>query len=149
MITIIRSCSGGGKSYLANQITNGGATCPIVEADDYFLVGTEFPQYKFDQALLHNAHSWCRLEAERLLRRYGSVCIANTFTQKWEWAPYLDLAVKYATQVRILEPSTPWMFDLEQLVARNQHGVPREVIEKQLARWTVLEDKEKFYDFSK
>jgi predicted kinase len=149
MIRLIRGKSGQGKSFLANQITNGGKDCPIVEADDFFLVGETFPKYQFDATLLHQAHSWCKLEAERLLRRYGSVCIANTFTERWEFEPYITMAQKYKTELRILEPATPWAFDLNELVRRNQHGVPKEVIEKQLARWTILTDAERQYDFSK
>lgn len=147
MITLIRSCSGAGKTFLANQITNGGTTCPIVEADDFFLVGETFPKYQFDATLLHQAHSWCKLEAERLLRRYGSVCVANTFTERWEFEPYIVMAQKYKTKLHILEPDTPWAFDLDELVRRNAHGVPREVIEKQLNRWTVLTDADRHLDF--
>jgi predicted kinase len=147
MIYILRGCSGSGKSTLANSLTYGGMKIPLVEADDFFLGGEVFPKYQFDPKLLPQAHQWTRLEAERLLRRYGSVCIANTFTEKWEMAPYIELAKKYKTELRILEPSTPWAFDLEQLVVRNQHGVPREIIEKQLARWTVLTNAERNYDF--
>lgn len=122
---------------------------PLVEADDYFLVGTEFPQYKFDKTLLSQAHQWTRLEAERLFRRYGAVCVANTFTEQWEMEPYIGLASKYKTELRILEPQTPWAFDLDELFRRNTHGLPKEVIAKQLARWTVLTDAERQYDFSK
>lgn len=122
---------------------------PLVEADDFFLVGETFPKYQFDRALLSQAHQWTRLEAERLLRRYGSVCVANTFTERWEMEPYIELASKYKTKLRILEPDTPWAFNLEELVRKNQHGVPRETIEKQLARWTILTDAERQYDFSK
>lgn len=122
---------------------------PLVEADDYFLVGNKFPIYQFDATLLHQAHSWCKLEAERLLRRYGSVCVANTFTERWEFEPYIGLASKYSTELNILEPATPWAFDLDELFRRNTHGLPKEVIAKQLARWTVLTDAERHYDFSK
>lgn len=149
MITLIRSCSGAGKTFLANQITNGGKDCPIVEADDFFLVGEAFPKYQFDATLLFQAHSWCKLEAERLFRRYGSVCVANTFTEKWEINPYIELARKYKTQLKILEPDTPWAFNLDELFLRNTHGLPKEVIAKQLARWTILTDAERQYDFSK
>lgn len=147
MITLIRGISGSGKSFLANKITNGGTICPAIEADDFFLVGETFPVYDFDRSLLEKAHQWCRLETERCLRRYGAVCVANTFTQKWEWQPYLDMAVRYQIELCILEPDTPWKFNLDELVKRNMHNVPRAIIAKQLERWTILDEKEKYYDF--
>lgn len=50
-------------------------------------------------------------------------------------APYVELAKEYGYYLELLEPKTPWRNDINQLSARNQHGLDREKLKSQKERW--------------
>ena len=118
-LTIIRGVSGSGKTTLAYKIGY-----PLCEADDFFY--DETGKYVFDPTKLKDAHEWCRRGVESYMQDGVNVTVANTFTRRWEYAPYLTLADNYGYDVQII--SVDGKFN-------NVHNVPEEVVKKQRDRF--------------
>jgi predicted kinase len=141
-LLIMRGVSGSGKSTLARQL------CPaehIYSTDDQFMVGDV---YVFEPHRLPMAHKATqKLVSLAMVDRAEIICVDNTNTQIWEMAPYVDLADTYGYDPELIESSTSWRFDVEELVARNTHGVPREAIKAMVARYehgVTVEDVREF-----
>jgi predicted kinase len=120
ILYIIRGLPGSGKSTLAKRL------CPNhhFEADQYHMVGGE---YRFDPAKAKKAHEWCQAcTAAILAKRQYDVAVSNTFTQRWEYQPYLNMAKEAGYDVQVIECHGPW---------KNVHNVPDEVLAKMRQRW--------------
>ena len=136
---------------LANEQKPNGGPSPAsfiplcFEADDYFV--NEDGEYHFDPSLLSEAHENCRERVEEAMSlfsqsntmRYGTVlndhpdfntiAVANTFSKRWEVAPYLKLAEEYGYSVFIIECQNDF---------GSIHGVPEEKVEAMRERWEEL-----------
>lgn len=124
VLTIIRGVSGSGKSTLANAIASYYGT-DFVEADQYFTKEGGF--YDFDASKLKDAHKWCKEYVEVCMQdKQQNIIVSNTFTRRWEYEPYLDLASNYGYTVQTIIVDAP--FD-------NVHDVPFEVVMKQKERF--------------
>ncbi len=123
---IIRGVSGSGKTTLAAAL-DGGEAVPTyhAEADQFFMVDGE---YRFDPTRLKQAHADClvRADAAMMSGDYSRVIVSNTFTQVWEFQPYLDLARARGWRVSVIHMETRHA---------NTHGVPEEAVKRMLARW--------------
>lgn len=119
-LVLIRGLPGSGKSTLAKSMTSHFH----VEADMYFVV--PHVGYVFDRAKLRAAHEWCQSKARSLLESGQSVVVSNTFTQKWEMQPYVEMAAALNVKVRVIEATGNF---------KNVHGVPEDAIERMKARW--------------
>jgi len=123
---LVRGISGAGKSSLTNQLH-----VVVYEADQYFMVEGE---YKFDPSKLGQAHQNCQDKTRESLKNGVSVAVSNTFTQRWEMEPYIQMAKEYGVRLTVVD-----LFDggqtNEVLAERNQHGVPVEVIAKMRERY--------------
>ncbi len=119
-LTLIRGISGCGKTTLARQLTLGGSR-KLLAADDYF-VGDD-GVYHFDPSGLPKAHAWCQEEALSAMEQGLHVIVHNTFTQRWEMEPYLQMATQYGYQVTVASIYDGGLTD-EELAERNEHGVP-------------------------
>lgn len=129
-LILMRGCSGSGKSTLARTLAAAEA---IFSTDDLFMVDGE---YRFNPEFLADNHEKNRRNVEMALRDFVDVVVVdNTHTCAWEMAAYVDLADSYGYDVEIVESNTPWRFDADELFARNTHGVPREAIKTQIARY--------------
>jgi predicted kinase len=117
MITIIRGIPGSGKTTLARAMVERGDADVFVEADMWF-----DENGGFDPANLSTAHAWCLSEAERHHRAGRHVIVSNTFTRRWEMAPYLALD----RSARIVEATGRY---------QNVHGVPQWKVDQMAARW--------------
>lgn len=122
---------GSGKSTIAAKLSK-----VVIEADQYFYVYNSLKheiEYNFDPSKLGAAHKWCKDEVERKMDLLPDIAVSNTFTQKWEAAPYVELAKKYGYEVQIITVQSNF---------QNTHGVPQNTIEKMKARWEnfTLED---------
>lgn len=126
IVVLIRGLPGSGKSTLARSMRG-----TVVEADDFF----QTPEgYRFDSSMLGEAHDICQARAHTVLREEGCVIVANTFSQKWEMAPYFDLARFYDATTLVIDRFDAGLSD-EDLAARCVHGVPMERIAQMRTRW--------------
>jgi len=94
----------------------------------FFIKGGE---YKFDPALLRDAHKWCKDSVEECMALgCGSIVVSNTFTQEWEMKAYYDLAEAHGYTVfsLIVENRHGGV---------NEHGVPEDKLEQMKNRFEV------------
>lgn len=88
-LLLIRGLPGSGKTTMAKKYAQAGYV--HCEADQYFEVDGE---YRFDGIKLRAAHDDCLRRAIAALDAGRSVVVSNTFTRRWEMAPYLKAAKK-------------------------------------------------------
>lgn len=128
-VILIRGLPGSGKSTLAEMILE--SFFPEMrgwhEADHFFeKLG------KFDPSKLQEAHELCKLNFEKdlltfLAKDFNScVIVSNTFTQKWEMQPYLDLCKNLGIEPQIITCKGNF---------KSVHNVPEATIEKMRQRW--------------
>ena len=121
---VMRGLPGSGKSTLVSSITRLYPGAVVCSADQYFM--TEDGKYEFDASLLKFAHQQSQNKArdaceagERL------VVVDNTGVKRWELVNYFRMAQSFDYTVILLQPRTPWRFNVNQLAIKNTHGVPR------------------------
>jgi predicted kinase len=123
-ITICRGIPGSGKSTFAKTL--GGIH---IEADQYFVDADG--NYNFDGSKIKNAHTWCldRVKTNMAVGR-DKIVVSNTFTQEWEFQPYLELAKEYGykTFTIIVENHHG---------NTNEHNVPEDKIEQMKNRFSI------------
>lgn len=115
---------GSGKTTIAKKLANR-----VIEADSYFYCynsKTHEIEYNFIPSEIGKAHKWCRDNVENHMCNGDDIAVSNTFTQKWEAAPYIELAKKYGYAVQIITVQSNF---------KNVHDVPQATIEKMKARW--------------
>ena len=118
-LTIIRGLPGSGKSTLAKSMTDA----VHVETDMYFMHNGH---YHFNAADLGKAHDWCHRKCALELEKGNNVVVSNTFTRKWEFVPYIDMAKKLGCEYEVIECTGTYP---------NVHGVPQHAIERMKQRW--------------
>jgi len=131
---IMRGLPGSGKSTLAREIVAKYPGALIFSADDFFKQadGT----YKFDVKLLHQAHMKCWTEFTcACLNKVPVVIVDNTNVRLRDIKPYVQIAGDHGYEVQYQEPTTPWAWDIDELVKRNTHGVGRDIIERMQRRY--------------
>jgi predicted kinase len=127
MLTLIRGLPGSGKSTVAKTLAQDTGAMHV-ETDMFFIDETT-GAYHFDTSRLAEAHRWCQQTAEHALSHGVNVIVSNTFSQRWELQPYLDMAAKYNVKVQLIEVQCNF---------GNIHNVPQETIEKMRARWEPI-----------
>lgn len=125
MLTIVRGLPGSGKSTLASRLASKvtNRVAYVFEADQYF---ERDGSYKFDASKLKEAHQWCQAITEHNLKNGGAVFVANTFTQRWEYQPYLDMAKELGVKVQVIDVHGDF---------GSIHGVPEETMTRMRNRW--------------
>lgn len=137
-LILMRGVTGCGKSTKAQQIVRDYKEIYCVDAlifstDDFYVRDGE---YRWNPAQIGHAHCWNQLRAlNAMIDSEEVVIIDNTNTQAWEMQPYVRAAVKLGYEVEIVEPSTPWAFDVEELAKKTTHGVPIESVRSMVARY--------------
>lgn len=136
-IILVRGLPGSGKTTAAKMISaissEGRHHAPeLCAADDYFY--NDEGIYTFDPTLLGTAHADCQARAMLAIENGRSVVIHNTFTQRWEMEPYIQLAHAHDCRLIVLSVFDGGC-DNETLAARNTHGVPLESIKAMRDRW--------------
>lgn len=130
ILFINRGLPGSGKSTLAKQLGQGGA---VFSTDEFFM---KEGRYVFNPSMLGTAHAWnLKRATEAMQKGITPIVIDNTNTTAKEIRPYAQAAAQYGYKVEMREPDTPWKFDVDELVKKNTHGVPRDAIERMLNRW--------------
>lgn len=128
---LIRGLPGSGKSTLAQALKGpGGVVC---EADDAFI---KEGVYRFNPQGLAAAHAECQAKARdyasrRPVEARGALVVSNTFSQRWEMEPYLNIPVDHSQIIDIFDAG----LDDAELAARCIHEVPEGTIASMRARW--------------
>lgn len=126
MLMIIRGLPGAGKNTLAHWLVNGAdypECVQVFETDQYFQTSDG---YKFDGTKLREAHLDCQRRTREWLEKTNHAIVANTFTQRWEYQPYLDMAKELNIKVQVIEVHGNF---------QNIRGVPPEKVESMRKRW--------------
>jgi len=155
-LIIIRGPSGTGKSTLAAHLLERPAITweeiPATtwhEADHFFMKLNGFlePTYEFDYNKLYAAHRWSMSNVERdLFLQRPLVIVSNTSMAHKEVKPYLSLAEEYGYEYEVIRTPGPW--DIDTLVERNAHGVPRDIIERQISRYQPMTSETEWSDLT-
>jgi len=123
----MRGLPGSGKSQRAKELVGNGI---IHSVDDYHM---KDGKYEFDIANLRRFHYLNFIASlESMKKGVTPIVIDNTNITAANCRSYVDAAKTYGYEVHVVEPNTPWAFNLEELVKRNTHEAPREVIEAML-----------------
>jgi len=126
-LILVRGVSGSGKTTYAKKLINDDPSLSHYEADMFFYKNGN---YKFNPNKLNLAHHWCKTQTENNLQNGKSVIVSNTFTQKWEIEPYIELGKKYNANIIIKKATRNY---------QNVHGVPDEIVERMRSRWEDVE----------
>jgi len=117
---IVRGLPGSGKSTWVRTQLN----VKPLEADDFFM---RDGVYRYVADMVPKAHEFCKRRCENAMKNGQEViAVANTFTRKWEYNKYLELAEKYGYKVVIQVCKGHY---------KNIHGVPDEAIAKMRERF--------------
>lgn len=119
-LVLIRGLPGSGKTTIAKAM----AGYSHYEADQYF--SRVDGEYRFDPAQLKDAHQWCQDCVDDELADGQNVVVANTFSQRWEMQPYMNMAKRMGIKVRVITAKGRF---------ESIHGVPAEKIEAMRQRW--------------
>jgi predicted kinase len=138
---IMRGVPGSGKSYLAQQTANMfDPSHVVVLSTDSIWETQPARHYLWIAEFIGAAHRITQAKArESCAREIPYVIIDNTNTTLKEMQPYIDIAKDFEYDVVFLEPQTEWAKNADECFRRNQHSVPREVIQKMLDRFESTE----------
>ena len=130
-LVLIRGIAGSGKTTMA-RLFSFSAEEPFEHYEADMFEGLYYEDatgINFDGSKIKLAHEWCRESTEAALMKNENVIVSNTFTQKWEIQPYLDLAKKYDCLLEVIVAKGEF---------KSVHNVPAEVIQKMKDRWEDL-----------
>lgn len=117
---ILRGIPGSGKSTFAQTLG-----CRVLETDDHFIVNGE---YVFNPLKLAEYHQLTLANFMGHLQTGEDICVANTFTKRWEYICYLQAARMMNYKVAIHEFVPMNYHEIEKCIERNIHNVPVSVI---------------------
>ena len=117
-LTLVRGIPGSGKTTLATAMG-----IRHYEADMWYDL---FNGGQWDASKIKVAHAWCQAKTQAALCEGDDVVVANTFTQRWELQPYIDMAKMLGVAVK--EVVCEGRF-------QNVHGVPEDRVAQMAARF--------------
>ena len=118
-LLLVRGLPGSGKSTYAKNL-NGYFH---VEADMYF---DEFTNGAFEPFKLQWAHKWCQRVTRNYVESGVDTVVSNTFSQRWEMQPYIDMAKELGAELEIITMNGDY---------GSIHNVPQSTIDKMRRRW--------------
>ncbi len=124
-LIIMRGLPGSGKSYLAKKLAENGI---IFSTDDFFV---KDGVYNFDKEKIGEAHGWNQNRAKSAMDKGEPlIVIDNTNVLAWESKEYVIHGIKLGYEILIKIPETPWAFNFDELLERNQHSLPEDVLKR-------------------
>lgn len=133
LLLLMKGVPGSGKSHKAREIAAEVPGAVVFSTDDFFMQDGD---YRFDPSKLGEYHAANQRRAkDAFAAGVRVVIIDNTNLQAWEAKEYVVFGFVYGYAPFVLEAGTPWAKDAEECARRNTHGVPKEAIERMLARW--------------
>lgn len=129
-LIVMRGLPGSGKSTKAKQLGENGI---ILSTDDFWDVAGE---YKYDKERIAEAHQWNQQRAKQFMQHGETlIVIDNTNVNAYEMKPYVQMAQRFGYDIEFAESDAPWKNDIDQLMERGTHNVPRETYEEMQAAW--------------
>lgn len=140
-LVILRGPSGSGKSTISRHLLGVSDCFPSVHPDwheaDHFFNDDVAHKYVFNYSKLDVAHRWCQANVERSLYfQRPLVVVSNTSMAHKDVMTYLEIADKYKYGWEVIKSPGPW--DIDVLCQRNVHGVPRDILERQIRRYQPM-----------
>ena len=136
-LILVRGVPGSGKTTIADMLSSYGRSV-LFCTDDLFMVDGE---YKFDPSKLSEYHAVTVDKVrdsmidekydDECFHSYDTIIVHNTFTQKWEMDPYLELAKKYDWKVHTIIVEN-------RHESKSVHGVPEEAINRMKERFEII-----------
>jgi len=131
-LVIMRGLPGSGKSTHAKEITRNGGV--IFSCDDYFK--DEAGNYIYERSKLKDSHIWNQKRAtDAMIAGVDLIVIDNTNVRKWEAKPYVKMAVECHYEVSFVEPPYWWIYDIDELMSRDDKKVPKKTMERMQRDW--------------
>ncbi len=128
---ILRGMPGSGKSTFTRQLGEEAIVC---SADHYFERSGE---YVFNPSMLFLAHKICRNKFQAAVDAGAPlVVVDNTNIKYKDWKDYLTYALEHGYHVTVAEAQE---CDIDVLIARGAHNVPRQTYEKMLNDYKTFE----------
>lgn len=132
-LILIRGLPSSGKSSIVRLFHHSYH----FESDQFFMKKgpyiTSPLEYQFDPELIEDAHQWCEEKVREQIKlcylidrkSQATIVVSNTFTQRWEMQPYIEMETPDQVKLTVLDLFDGGCDD-ETLFARNKHGVPLE-----------------------
>uniref|UniRef100_A0A6B2ECP2 Smr domain-containing protein n=1 Tax=Phlebotomus kandelakii TaxID=1109342 RepID=A0A6B2ECP2_9DIPT len=138
VMILMRGLPGSGKTHLArtiiDQTVKGDYRRYIFSSDNFFYDVNGV--YRYDLDKLSEAHAFNQnCVFKRAYDGWSPIIVDNTSMKLWEMHVYCKYAIQFGYVVRILEPTTPWAWNISRLSQMNKHSVPRESIERMLLKY--------------
>ena len=129
-LIILRGLPGSGKSNMAKKLVGKG----VIHSTDNYL--TKNGKYEFDHDNIARYHYLNLMDSIRSMRKgISPIVIDNTNIMALHCINYVEQGKIYGYEIEIVETDVPWAFDIEELVKRNSHDVPRETIIDMLQKY--------------
>lgn len=130
MLIIIRGLPGSGKSDIAKKLVGNG----VIHSTDNYLIKNG--RYVFDDENIAKYHNHNLMDSIRSMKKgISPIIIDNTNITAPSCINYVEQGKIHGYEIVIIEPDTPWAFDVEELVKRNSHGVPKDTIIDMLQKY--------------
>lgn len=147
LLTLMRGLSGSGKSKKATELAerSGGL---VISTDDYWY--DDKGNYNFDYDKIGDAHSQAQWRArDNMATGEPHVIIDNTNARWWEMFPYLEMAREHDYSINVYMVGGCGPEDIALYAARNIHGTPIAIIERQAKNFELMMDPAAGYHLEK
>lgn len=135
-LIFIKGCSGSGKSHLANQLYDKykkeGLKTIVLSSDDQ--ITCRNGEYLWTGDIARLSHQLLDLKLEYVMQEKYNVVIIDNMNLRWQTVqPRAYVGLKHGYDISIVETSTWWRSNPDELFRRSQHNVPLEQIKKFVA----------------
>ena len=137
VLYLMRGVSGSGKSTQAQKIKDqeGGV---IYSTDEFRYIGGKYVFKPEDTVPFHQKN--IQRAKDAMQTGITPVIIDNTNIQYKYAEPYVKLAKKFGYEIKVIEPDSPWAFDVNELSIRNSGRAPENVIKQMMNDYETPEE---------